>query len=416
MSHLSELSASPHTSTLTAYRGLAPDEQLDAVYEASVGLRGLRVVHINTTIKGGGVAGMISQLCPIANELGLPHERLIVELDSKSARFFASMTDMLQGGGPGFPPLELKKAFLDHLSRSAEALTLPEADLYVVHDPSLAPLAEMLTAMRPAVWFSHLDTAAPNSAARDLVLSWLQDYIRIIFTTPGNVFSALSPEKVRVVRLGIDVFSKKNMGASSQEQRQTLINHGFDPNRPLISQISRFGTWKNHSQAIDIYNLCKLEEPGLQLALVGALEASDDADALRIRDEIVAAARGDRNIHVLSDPTIVDHACVDAVQSQSEVVLQRSTREGFGFTVTEAMWKQKPVVGTSATGIKFQISHGINGIIADQAEVAANSVIDLLHSPAAALSIGQAAKESVRQNHLLPAFLADYFGVLREIF
>lgn len=206
------------------------------------------------------------------------------------------------------------------------------------------------------------------------------------------------------------------MGASSQEQRQTLINHGFDPNRPLISQISRFGTWKNHSQAIDIYNLCKLEEPGLQLALVGALEASDDADALRIRDEIVAAARGDRNIHVLSDPTIVDHACVDAVQSQSEVVLQRSTREGFGFTVTEAMWKQKPVVGTSATGIKFQISHGINGIIADQAEVAANSVIDLLHSPAAALSIGQAAKESVRQNHLLPAFLADYFGVLREIF
>lgn len=111
MSHLSELSASPHTSTLTAYRGLAPDEQLDAVYEASVGLRGLRVVHINTTIKGGGVAGMISQLCPIANELGLPHERLIVELDSKSARFFASMTDMLQGGGPGFPPLELKKHF-----------------------------------------------------------------------------------------------------------------------------------------------------------------------------------------------------------------------------------------------------------------------------------------------------------------
>ena len=193
-----------------------------------------------------------------------------------------------------------------------------------------------------------------------------------------------------------------------------LAECGIDTTRPLITQVSRFGNWKNPWQVIDVYHLVKQKIPSLQVALVGAMEAADDIKAMEILKDIQARAGADPDIHLLYDPAVIKHPEVNAFQRYSSVILQRSIREGFGLTVTEAMWKYQPVVGTSVTGLRAQIIDGQNGYIADETEACAERTLKLIQDRELWRKLGKQAHERVRNNYLFPMMVLEYLGALTK--
>lgn len=193
-----------------------------------------------------------------------------------------------------------------------------------------------------------------------------------------------------------------------------LAQCGIDTTRPLITQVSRFGNWKNPWQVIDVYHLVKQELPSVQVALVGAMEAADDINALEILKDIQAKAGADPDIHLLYDPAVIKHLEVNAFQRYSSVILQRSIREGFGLTVTEAMWKYQPVVGTSVTGIRTQIIDGQNGYIADETEACAERTLKLIHDRVLWRKLGKQAHKHVKDHYLFPMMVLQYLDALKK--
>ncbi len=217
----------------------------------------------------------------------------------------------------------------------------------------------------------HVDTANPDPDGKAYIDQYLDAYKVCVFDTPLSVFRTLPPEKGHVITPTIDPFSEKNRYLTPTKGLRMLAQCGIDTKRPLITQVSRFGNWKNPWQVIDVYRLVKQEVPSVQVALVGALEAADDIKAKEILKDIEAKVGDDPDIHLLYDPAVIRHPEVNAFQRYSSIIFQRSIREGFGLTVTEAMWKYQPVVGTSVTGLRAQIIDGQNGYIADDTEVCA---------------------------------------------
>ena len=193
-----------------------------------------------------------------------------------------------------------------------------------------------------------------------------------------------------------------------------MTRFGIDTARPLITQVSRFGNWKNPWQVIDVYRLVKQQLPPVQVVLVGALEATDDIQAIEILRDIQSNAGADPDVHLLYDPVVVKHTEVNAFQRYSSVILQRSTREGFGLTVTEAMWKYQPVVGTSATGLRIQIIDGQNGFIADDTETCAKQTLRLIEDRDLWHKFGKQAHKRVKNNYLLPVMILEYLGAISK--
>ena len=399
---------------LDRYKGLVSASLIEQIYEVAHSLAGLHVLHVNTTAQGGGVAEILSDLLPLVEELGIRHDWKVISLDEASGYFTARLVDMLQGYDTGAFPEADKQVFLEKLRHAVGKGPAYQADIYFIHDFQLVPLAEFFPWMRPAIWFCHVDTAHPTPSAQQYIRQFLDPYALTCFNSPASVFEDLPPEKVQVVTLGIDPFRVKNRDLPRDRGLQILSSCGIDPTRPLITQVSRFGIWKNPWQVIEIYRLVKQEMPSVQLAMVGALEAKDDIKAMEILTDLQHHyVHGDADIHLLSDPTLITHEAVNAFQRYSSVILQRSIREGFGFTVTEAMWKKQPVVGTNVTGLQMQITHGSNGYLVDETEGAAAYTLQLLQDRDLWRELGAKAYETVRQRFLFPAMILDYLKALQ---
>jgi trehalose synthase len=399
---------------LDRYKGLVSASLLTQIYEVAHSLAGLHVLHVNTTAMGGGVAEILSDMLPLVEELGIRHTWNVITLDEASGSFTARLVDMLQGYDTGAFPEAEKQVFLEKLRHAVSQEPAYQADVYFIHDFQLVPLAEFFPWMRPAIWFCHVDTAHPTPSAQQYIEQFLDPYAITCFSSSASVFKDLPPERVQVVTLGIDPFRVKNRDLPRERGMQILSNCGIDPSRPLITQVSRFGVWKNPWQCIDIYRLVKQQIPDVQLALVGALEAKDDVNANEILADLQRNyVQGDADIHLLSDPAIIDHEAVNAFQRYSNVILQRSIREGFGFTVTEAMWKRQPVVGTHVTGLEMQITHGSNGYLVDDTEAAAAYTLQLLRDRNLWRELGANAYETVRQHFLFPALILGYLKALQ---
>ena len=399
---------------LDRYKGIVSASLIQQIYEVAHSLADLHVLHINTTAQGGGVAEILSDLLPLVEELGIRHDWKVISLDEASGYFTARLVDMLQGYDTGAFPEAEKQVFLEKLRHAVGKGPEYQADIYFIHDFQLVPLAQFFPWMRPAIWFCHVDTAHPTPSAQQYIRQFLDPYAITCFNSPASVFKDLLPEKVRVVTLGIDPFRVKNRDLPRDRGLQILSSCGIDPARPLITQVSRFGVWKNPWQVIEIYRLVKQEMPSVQLAMVGAMEAKDDIKAMEILTDLQQHyVHGDADIHLLSDPTIITHEAVNAFQRYSSVILQRSIREGFGFTVTEAMWKKQPVVGTNVTGLQMQITHGLNGYLVDETEAAAAYTLKLLRDRDLWRELGAHAYETVRQRFLFPTLILDYLKALQ---
>jgi trehalose synthase len=235
-----------------------------------------------------------------------------------------------------------------------------------------------------------------------------------VFNSPRSVFNDLPPEKTEVIMPTIDPFSEKNRFLSPAKGMRALAECGIDIERPLMTQVSRFSNWKNPWQVIDVYRLVKRQLPSVQVALVGAMEAADDVKAMEILKDLQQYAGGDPDIHLLYDPATIGHLHVNAFQRYSSVILQRSIREGFGLTVTEAMWKYQPVVGTSVTGLRMQIIDGRNGYIADSTEECAEATLKLLYDRGLWRTLGRRAHTLIKNNYLLPVMALEYLDTLKK--
>ncbi len=404
------------TESLDRYQGLLEQGLYQAVCSKASSLRGLRVFHVNATPTGGGVAEILRSLVPLMNGAGLRASWFVIDPDP----IFFSVTKKLHNGLQGEPTLltrEELNSYWSHNRRLAEqiAAEIQPADVVVAHDPQVLPLATLLGVRAYLVWHCHIDATTPDERLRRLVVPLSQLYGRIVVSMPAFVMRGLPTDRVRVFHPAIDPLTIKNTPLTVDAAREMLATLGIDPARPLVTQVSRFDRWKDPWGVIDAYRLAKKEVPELQLALVGVLEALDDPEGGEMVDNVARYAGRDHDVHLFSDPAVVDHLMVNAFQTASAVIIQKSLREGFGLTVAEAMWKGTPVIGGDCGGIRRQIEDGRTGYLVQAPETCADRIVELIRDPQKAQQIGNAGRESVRQDLLLPRLLLDYLRLFEEM-
>ena len=410
--------------TLDAYRPYMDDELADELVSVAAEMRHLRIAHFNATAIGGGVAEILQSMVPLFNALGISTERIVI--DPAEAEFFhvtKKIHNLLQGADGCLTERELE-IYLRNLRLVAKAMLRDElsADVWFMHDPQLLPLGGMLRKHRPCnsgtwLWICHIDLTHPNQSALDSLLPMLQDYHHLIFSLQQYVpVRQLDGKPVYIAPPAIDPLAEKNSPVDERQAWDVLSSLGIDRNRPLVTQVSRFDLWKDPWGVIDAFRLARESMPGIQLALLGLSQASDDPEAGEILSSVLAHAGDDPDIHLFHDPAslpVENDLAVNSFQMASSVLVQKSTREGFGLTVTEGMWKGKPMIGGNAGGIRIQINDGSNGYLVSSPEECASRIVTLLQDNDLAAYIGAAGRASVRRRFLLPRLALDYLKVAK---
>lgn len=400
--------------SLRAYRDIVPDATLDELERRAESLRGARVLHLNATPYGGGVSELLRSIVPLLNDLGLVAEWQVISGDED---FFAAtkvMHNALQGAELGLNEAQ-RAAYLASAERNAELLGDERFDFVFIHDPQPAPLLA-LHGKRDArwVWRCHIDTSLPNPETWAFLREFLRDYDAAIFTLDEFLPPDLPVSRVEVIPPAIDPLSPKNMRIPEELARQVLGWIGVELDRPLITQISRFDPWKDPLGVIAAYRLAREQVPDLQLALAGSM-ALDDPEGWEIYREIAAEAESDPLVHVFTNLTGVGNVEVNAFQRLSDVVVQKSLREGFGLVVSEALWKGTSVVAGRAGGIPLQMADGAGGLLVDDVEGCAEAIVRLLADRRLAEELAGAGRERARQHFLLPRLILNELSLMLEL-
>jgi trehalose synthase len=397
---------------LAYYTGVISDNLISEITQTAERLRGCRIIHVNATPAGGGVAEILQSLVPLMCNVGIDAEWYVIEPDTAFFRVSKTLHHCLQGDGRNLSPEDVN-TYLEYNRKTACAVTAMglTADLWLIHDTQVLPLIHYLDSP-PGVWVCHVDTTRPNETVREILRPYMHDYRMIVASMPEYLPAGNNSCRTVAFPPAIDPFIPKHRTLELCQAREVLARLGLDPNRPLVSQVSRFDRWKDPWGVIDAYLLARKEVPGLQLALVGAMTAGDDPDANEVLADVEQYAGSDPDIHLFSDPLVIGDPEVNAFQSGSDVIIQKSTREGFGLTVAEAMWKRTPVIGGNCGGIRLQIKNGETGFLVDDIPSCAKSIVTLLKDRKLARRIGEAGRESVRQNYLMPRLLRDYLHLV----
>ncbi|MFQ6019240.1 MAG: glycosyltransferase [Dehalococcoidia bacterium] len=400
------------------YRAIIDADTRRAIRTAARNLRGLSVAHINAAPKGGGVAEILTSLVPLMEDLGLEASWWALEPDE---RFF-TVTKSIHNGLQG-KPTTLSQEDISHYwyhnGRTAAEIKnkIGAPDVIVLHDAQVLPMASFLDGNSQLVWHCHVDLSAPDETVRSLIAPATHLYSRCILSMPDYIMAGMPADKVSVFPPAIDPLTRKNAPLSLATARCIIRALGVDTSRPLITQVSRFDRWKDPWGVIDAYRLAKRRVPQIQLALVGILMAQDDPEGASMLDSVRSYAGDDPDIHLFADPQVINDndVTVNAFQTASTVIVQKSTREGFGLTVTEAMWKGTPVIGGDCGGIRLQIEDGVTGYLVSSPRQCAKRILQLLASPEEAKVMAAAARKNVRQRFLLPRLLLDYFNLFRDL-
>jgi trehalose synthase len=388
---------------LDAYRGIAPPGVLDELRILAAALKGRTLQHVNATRTGGGVAELLARLRPWTESLGIPTRWDVLTAEPAFFDVTKTMHNALQGADLDILHAD-RRLYTETLRENARRLSL-DADVILVHDPQPAYLVEFVEAARRRrmVWRCHIDLSHPAPAVWRFLREAVARYAAAVFHVAA--FAQALPVPQLLVAPSIDPLSPKNADLGEAQITAVTDRFGIDRKRPILVQISRFDRFKDPLGVIAAYRLVR-RSFDCQLVLAGG-GAADDPEGARVLAEVQEAAAGDRDVFVLSLPPGSDVE-VNALQRAATVVLQKSTREGFGLTVTEAMWKGKPVIGGAAGGITSQITHGVNGFLVHSPEGAAFRLRYLLSHPRAAERLGRRAREHVRRHFLVTRHVRDY--------
>lgn len=400
--------------SLEAFRPIVGDAVLQEIRSLAEPLRGARVVHINATAYGGGVAEILRTLVPLMQDVGLEAEWQVIQ----GADEFFQVTKACHNGlqGMDIPLTEEMRAIWQKYNEENARAFEGEYDFVIVHDPQPAGLLAFhgRTGGHRWIWRCHIDTSSPNPAYWTFFRPYLEQYDAAIFTMPSFVGPDIAFSHVAIIPPSIDPLSPKNRPMPLDQARATIARFGVDPDRPLITQVSRFDPWKDPLGVIDAYRLVKREIPGVQLALVGSM-ALDDPEGMHYYALTLRHAGEDFDIHVLSNLDGVNDVEVNAFQVASQVVVQKSLREGFGLVVAEALWKGRPVVAGNVGGIPLQVRSGENGFLVDSVEACAERVLYLLQHPEEASAMGERGREHVRAHFLSTRHLHDYLRLFHAL-
>jgi len=405
------------TQKLEKYKGLISKQLFSEITEISKGLKGLRVFHVNATPRGGGVAEILKSLVPLMKGVGLKADWYTIPPRNNFFEITKRMHNALQGRKYKFP-FSARKKYMLHVARTAELMRGMKPDIWVIHDPQPAGVAMFLPDFHPAISRLHIDLTSPNEGVWKFVASFLELYDKVVLSSKDFVKEQVK-EKAVVFQPAIDPLNPKNQPLSLNNANEILRNFGINPDKPLVTQVSRFDPWKDPLGVIEAYQLAKKKVPDLQLALVGLFLARDDPEAERVYAKVKKKAEKDQNIFLFAEVeklgSLKVHVFVNAIQTASDVILQKSTREGFGMTVAEAMWKEKPVIGGNVGGIKFQIESGKNGFLTSTPKETASRIVHLIGNPELSKKMGQRAKETIREKFLMPRLLQDYLKLFKQL-
>ena len=398
------------TPILEEYASVAGEDVINQLRQLAERLQGLRVVQVNSTRKGGGVAEILRKLVPLMQELGIDTTWEVINGDENFFQCTKSFHNALQGNRLEIPDV-LLQAYEETNRRSAGELgpLLQEADIVFIHDPQPAPLLSFFPQRKgKLIWRCHIDLSHPHRPVWKYFRQFLEDYDASIFSLSD--FARTLPCVQYLIPPSIDPLSEKNIDLEDQEVRAVYGRFGLDAKRPLMLQVSRFDRFKDPLGVVQSFRLAKKYIPDLQLVLAGG-GAGDDPEGDLVRSEVEAFSEDDPDIHVLELPADA-HRTINALQRAADVVLQKSIREGFGLTVTEAMWKGKPVIGGNTGGIRLQVVNNHTGFLVNSPEGAALRVRYLLERPDKLREMGAKAREFVRENFLITRQLREYLTVM----
>jgi len=403
--------------TLSAYDPYIEDRQVEGILEAASELSDARVAHVNSTASGGGVAEILHSLVPLLNDVGVDTDWLVMDAPEAFFDVTKAIHNGLQGDRGEFTEA-MRETYRSVTAENAEAVE-GGYDVIVLHDPQTLGMVPTLAERFPEaglVWRCHIDLTDATPAFLGFAQSYMGPIDSAIFTLPEYGETISGVERV-TIHPAIDPLTVKNRPLeelpAEPAEAADLERYPFDAGRPLMLQISRFDPWKDPLGVIDAYREVQESVPRVQLALVGAMP-EDDPEGIEVYREVEDAAEDDADVHLLTD---VPDAGINALQRGADVVLQKSLREGFALTVSEALWKGTPVVGANVGGIPLQIEDGENGYLVEPEDVGATAdrVTRLLEAEPLRRRLGEGGRETVRERFLTPRLVEDYLALLRDV-
>jgi len=395
---------------LNDYAPIVGQEVIDQLQRLAARLGPRRFVHINSTRTGGGVAEILERAVPLLQQLGMDVKWEVIQGDQEFFEITKAMHNALQGY-----KVHLSPGMLDHyreINRENARKFTWESDFVLVHDPQPAYLINFL---RPQakhwIWRCHIDASRPERRVWKFLQEIVSQYEASVFSM--SQFAQNLPHPQYLIRPSIDPLSEKNRDLSTAEVQEVLDRLGIERDKPIILQVSRFDSFKDPVGVIQAFRMVRRHTP-CKLVLAGG-EAIDDPEGPRIFAEVMEAAQGEPDIQILLLPPDAHHD-VNALQRASDIIVQKSTREGFGLTVTEAMWKGKPVIGGAVGGIVLQLRDYNTGFLVHSPEGCAFRIRYLLHRPEMARRMGKMAREFVLHHFLITRKIRDYLTlmILRE--
>lgn len=397
---------------INRYAEIIGQAAMDSLVNIAKRLKEKKIVHVNSTRAGGGVAEILSSMVPLSQELGLDVSWEVIEGDES----FFNCTKMLHNtlqGMPGTLSEQQMDIYAKTNARNAERLknVLQDADYVFIHDPQPAALIKSFPQRKGKwIWRCHIDVSAPNKGVWQFIKKQVSEYDASVFSLPD--FAQKLPHPQFLITPSIDPLAEKNIPLERYEVEKTYGDLGVPMDKPIILQVSRFDKFKDPLGVIESYRIIK-EHVDVRLVLAGG-EADDDPEASEILNEVREAVNGDKDITVLLLPSD-SHRKINALQTGADVVMQKSLKEGFGLTVTEAMWKGKPVIGGNVGGIRLQVINRFNGFRVRTPEGAAIRARYLLSHPWKMEKMGRNAREYVLENFLITGHLRRYITMLLSL-
>lgn len=398
---------------IECYEKSVNKKTLERLREIAVPLKGLRVLHINATPYGGGVAEILRSEIPLLRDLGIQADWKIITGEKDFFEVTKKMHNGLQGASSNLTDEE-QDLYLKFSEENARKLD-DDYDLIVVHDPQPLAIPYYYDRSLPKwLWRCHIDTSEPNPQIWDFLKKYMQGYSAAVFTMGSFVPPEFSVDRVEIIPPAIDPESPKNIELSINIARRVLEWLGVQLDKPLMTQVSRFDPWKDPLGVIETYKLVKKEYPEIQLALAGSM-ALDDPEGWDIYRQICDISKKEDDIHIFTNLTGVGNIEVNAFQTLSDVVIQKSIREGFGLVVSETLWKETPVVAGRAGGIPIQMPEGIGGFLVNSIEECAERTLWLLENTEEAEDMARKGKELVRERFLLTRLIADELRLYSDL-
>ena len=400
---------------------IAPLESYEAIVGSSVlaqlrrlgeKLTGLRVVHVNSTREGGGVAEILEWMVPHMRDVGVDASWEVINGNSQFFEITKDIHNGLQGKTVDLP-MKSWRIYQEESEKNAERLRplLSEADVVIIHDPQPAGLLKLCPDRKGKwIWRAHIDISRPFRPVWKVLRTFVDKYDASIFSMAE--FAQPLPHPQYLIPPSINPLSEKNRELVPAELDSVRSEFGIDADRPLLVQVSRFDRFKDPVGVIRAYRLVRNVAP-VQLVLAGG-GATDDPEGKVVLEDVMEAAEKDPDIHVLLLPSD-SHKTINALQRLADIILQKSTREGFGLTVTEGLWKGKPVIGGDVGGIRLQVTNYQTGYLVNSPEGAAHRIRYLLHHRDRMKQMGETGREFVRENFLQTRHLRDYLTLMLAI-